>query len=346
MNRLGVRRTELLVLAGLTVQLAACGGSDPLPMGGSEMPGLENEADGRLRALHNPNRPPTLALATQPAAAPGDPFPVISGRAPLEVRFNLCRSSDPDQEPDDQPTSGEGDSLNWQFHFGDDGSSPWNPDGTFHANVGQMCRTSHVYQEGRYTATVSVTDKHLEDQGGQVARLARVTQQLTIDVVGSPAGAGGGGGAPATLCSSPALAIPDSLPTGVADTLSTSGGTLTDLDVSIVATHTWVGDLIFTLQHVDTGTTVIVFDRPGVPVSTFGCQQNDIATTLDDAAGTSVENVCVVGSPAIDAGPYAPNNPLAAFNGESLSGNWTMRVSDNALGDTGTLDQWCLVPSF
>ena len=35
------------------------------------------------------------------------------------------------------------------------------------------------------------------------------------------------------------------------------------LIVSIQATHTWVGDLIFTLVHVDTGTTITVIDRPG-----------------------------------------------------------------------------------
>ena len=40
-----------------------------------------------------------------------------------------------------------------------------------------------------------------------------------------------------------------------------------------------------------------------------------------------------------------PNNPInAVFAGQSLAGTWTLNVSDNAQGDTGTLDQWCLVP--
>jgi len=340
--------TASRTLIGLAFVVGAahlgCGRGGPLPTGGTESAELLRAMDGPVGAFQTANSPPTLELRTQPPWAPADPLPIVSGRAPLEVRFNLCRSSDPDQAPD--PTSSEGDSLNWQFHFGDDGSSPWNPDGTFHANVGHMCRTSHTYDSpGKYTATVSVTDKHLEDQGGDVARLARVTQQLTIDVGRADAGPSGGGGA--TFCSSPGLAIPDNGgPPGVSDTLSASGRRLSDLNVSIVATHTFVGDLIFTLKHVSTGTSVTVFDRPGVPAGTFGCGGNNINTVLDDAAASPVENVCLAADPTIDAGPYAPNNPLAAFNGESLSGNWTLFVSDNAGLDTGTLDQWCIIGTF
>src|SRR5690606_11005902 len=36
-------------------------------------------------------------------------------------------------------------------------------------------------------------------------------------------------------------------------------------------------------------------------------------------------------------------NPLSAFDGEDLSGTWTLNISDNALGDTGALTEWCLV---
>ena len=61
-------------------------------------------------------------------------------------------------------------------------------------------------------------------------------------------------------------------------------GYLTDLNVSLEVTHTWVGDLSFTLTHQDTGTSVTVFDRPGVPGSTYGCQNDNINATLDDEA--------------------------------------------------------------
>jgi PKD domain len=74
-----------------------------------------------------------------------------------------------------------GDSLYWQFHFGDDGTQPFRSDGTFDANFARFCRTEHTYtSSGSYVATVSVTDKHLEDQSRSVSGLARVTQRLTI----------------------------------------------------------------------------------------------------------------------------------------------------------------------
>jgi len=126
------------------------------------------------------NNPPVMRLRTSPPYAPGNPYPVVMGPAPLTVRFNLCKSSDPDEgDPEDES---DGDSLNWQFHFGDDGSDPFNADGTFNANFARVCRTEHTYGTGTYVATVSVTDKHLEDQSRDVTGLARVTERLTIDV--------------------------------------------------------------------------------------------------------------------------------------------------------------------
>ena len=42
----------------------------------------------------------------------------------------------------------------------------------------------------------------------------------------------------------------------------TTTGTITDLDVvSLSATHTYVGDLVFTVRHVDTGKSVTIIDR-------------------------------------------------------------------------------------
>ncbi|MCP4001401.1 MAG: hypothetical protein GY727_10870, partial [Gammaproteobacteria bacterium] len=56
-----------------------------------------------------------------------------------------------------------------------------------------------------------------------------------------------------SICSSPNLAIPDAA--SVTDTLVVSdSGSLTDLNVSVDVTHSYVGDLIFTLTHVDTST--------------------------------------------------------------------------------------------
>jgi len=47
-------------------------------------------------------------------------------------------------------------------------------------------------------------------------------------------------------------------------------------------THTWVGDVIVRLKHVDTGTTVTLIDRMDVPASTFGCSGDNLNIVLDD----------------------------------------------------------------
>ncbi|MEZ4767464.1 MAG: proprotein convertase P-domain-containing protein [Caldilineales bacterium] len=147
--------------------------------------------------------------------------------------------------------------------------------------------------------------------------------------------------------------IPDNDPNGVATTLTvTDPGALADLNVSLAISHTWVGDLIITLEHVDTGTTATLFSQPGVPPATFGCSGNDINNTADDEALLTFENDCASppnpGLAYIPGESYQGGDPagpvLAAFDGEDYSGDWTLTVSDNAAGDTGTLYEWCLIP--
>lgn len=145
------------------------------------------------------------------------------------------------------------------------------------------------------------------------------------------------------LCSAPGLAIPDDDVLGVSDTINLTGeGTITDLDVVIDVSHTWVGDLIFTLTH-ESGTSVVLVDRPGVPATTVGCGGDNIALILDDDGSEPVEDFCS-DQPAL-FGSLIPNEALAGFNGGLISGDWTLTVSDNFAQDTGTLDSWCLIPT-
>jgi subtilisin-like proprotein convertase family protein len=152
-------------------------------------------------------------------------------------------------------------------------------------------------------------------------------------------------GGTATQCNNPNAAIPDNNATGLSDTMTiASGGVLTDLDISINTTHTYVGDLIFTLSKVSPATSSIVIDRPGRVASGFGCSGDNIVTTLDDAGLLPVENECAAAVPTIGAGPFSPNNSLTpTFNGLNSTGDWVLNVSDNAGADTGTLNQWCLI---
>lgn len=141
-------------------------------------------------------------------------------------------------------------------------------------------------------------------------------------------------------CRNPALALAD--PGTVTDDLVLAGvDTISDLNLSLDTSHTWVGDLTFTLLHVDTGTSVTVIDRPGFPASANGCSNADIVATLDDEAVNPVEDQCSGTPPAI-GGTLLPNNPLSAFDGEAIGGTWRLSVSDIISPDSGTLNQWCI----
>ena len=118
---------------------------------------------------------------------------------------------------------------------------------------------------------------------------------------------------------------------------------LTDLNVQVKINHTWVGDLILTLRGPD-GTEVILLDRPGEPSSFYGCSNNDIDMTFDDAAGFDPENECTGGTnDSWFTGAASPVGSLANFNGKSTQGTWSLIVSDNAGADTGTIVDWQLL---
>lgn len=149
------------------------------------------------------------------------------------------------------------------------------------------------------------------------------------------------GDTPAEFCATPGLPIPD-----VGTTSTTlnypEDGTILDLNLYIGAAHTWVGDLTFTLSNGATSVTVV--DRPGQSGTGFGCSGDNIDATLDDEGPDGpVENQCA-NNPALFGSP-TPNNALSAFDGESINGTWTLTIQDSASGDTGTLNEWCLIPS-
>ena len=147
------------------------------------------------------------------------------------------------------------------------------------------------------------------------------------------------------ICFSPGIAIPDNLPAGIDDSQSVAlSGTLIDLDLELGVTHTWVGDLMVTLAHDASGTSVVLIDRPGVPASTYGCSGSNISVILDDESSDPVEDACA-SDPAI-GGTLIPTNALSAFDGLELSGGWTLNVSDNVGDYIGTIDSWCLIPSL
>lgn len=149
-----------------------------------------------------------------------------------------------------------------------------------------------------------------------------------------------------SLCSSPSLSIPDgAAPTGIKDSVDiNSPGVLTDLNVSVDIQHTWVGDLTVTLSNEDTGTSVELVSRPGLPAfdSEFGFDGGGMTITLDDEGSQTVEDNA---PPYNSYDSYIPNNPLSTFDGQNLAGSWTLTITDSADGDEGILNSWCLIPT-
>lgn len=138
----------------------------------------------------------------------------------------------------------------------------------------------------------------------------------------------------------PGITIPDNDPTGVSSSVTTStSDTIADLNVCVNIAHDWVGDLKVTLTHENTGTSVTIIDRPGYPASLFGCDGSNIGVFLDDEALATAEDSCSQTGTAV-FGFRIPNGALSAFDGESISGTWTLTVTDEEDSIQGELLGW------
>ncbi len=134
---------------------------------------------------------------------------------------------------------------------------------------------------------------------------------------------------------------------------------LYDVNVSTDITHTWVGDLTVSVTSPESGTSVLLFERPGTtagdtaPVDSgpYGCFGNDINVTFDDESpNPPIENSACNNNVPVFSGSAKPHNPapnnLSAWDGENPNGAWGFRLSDSANLDTGTLNQVCLTVSY
>ena len=120
---------------------------------------------------------------------------------------------------------------------------------------------------------------------------------------------------------------------------------LEDLDVSIDLYHPAVGDLVATLTHVDTGTSVTLIDRLQNVALARTCGGQLIDVTLDDEAALPAATQCAQTREALpNAARLRPLQSLAAFDGQNLGGTWTLTLSDAIPGGglRGTAHGWCL----
>jgi subtilisin-like proprotein convertase family protein len=110
--------------------------------------------------------------------------------------------------------------------------------------------------------------------------------------------------------------------------IATAGTYVVDVNITTNITHTFNGDIDMTLIS-PAGTTAIISTDNG---SSFDNVFN--GTTWDDDAMTPITDTTFANNVVV---PLAvPEGALGAFTGENPNGNWTLRIFDDAGGDTGS----------
>jgi len=153
------------------------------------------------------------------------------------------------------------------------------------------------------------------------------------------------------------LSIPDNVPAGVSSTINvTTSGTVTELKcVTVNINHNWAGDLVLTLTHVSSGTSVQLLRRLNATSATgVGESSNLNGTYTFCATGNSIATAAAGGgdsynipegtysqtSASSQATPAQNTNTFANFVGLSLNGDWRLNLADYSAVDVGTLFNW------
>lgn len=137
------------------------------------------------------------------------------------------------------------------------------------------------------------------------------------------------------LCSTPALDFNHDV--SASDSIVVDvGGTVVDVDVVLLVTHSYLEDVHANLGHSEAAAKL------------FGdiCGYNeDVDATFDDEARmplTCTPPPIVPDPPAAILGTMGPQEPLSIFDGLPAAGEWTLGLWDDFGLNDGTLDSWCL----
>lgn len=163
--------------------------------------------------------------------------------------------------------------------------------------------------DGLYAGTYTITASKNEWSTEVEVVMLEEDQTLTgVDMVLTPV-------AYSTYCDQPGAPISDNHTTIVTmDVPADAGDTLTVVEVFVDITHTYIGDLDVSVTS-PCGTTVMLHNRSG--------------GSSDDILGWY-------------PGDFVPAGNLDDFIGLGMGGEWTFTVVDNASGDIGTINEWCL----
>jgi subtilisin-like proprotein convertase family protein len=120
--------------------------------------------------------------------------------------------------------------------------------------------------------------------------------------------------------------------------------TIFDANVALEIFHKNIGDLTVHLNSPG-GTTIELFNRPGVPASPFGCSRDNMLVILDDEAtntANELETTCISGATYGIEGTFRPIEPLAELIGQSAEGDWTITMFDDKHSHAGSVDNWSI----
>jgi subtilisin-like proprotein convertase family protein len=138
--------------------------------------------------------------------------------------------------------------------------------------------------------------------------------------------------------------IPDGRGSFQDDIIVTDNFKIADVTVTLKdLTHTWVGDLVVRLRHLETETVVDLFRRPGQANFSSSGYSNDLKGDYSfNDNFTNNFDVAAAENAIIPSGNYASINHLSAFSGLLSAGTWRLTINDCSAGDSGSIGAWSL----
>ncbi|VTS06475.1 S8 family serine peptidase [Tuwongella immobilis] len=259
---------------------------------------------------------------------------------------------------DDLFTSDTGSLVNWQLSFESEFAQVTDSNGAYQFNgvpVGNQTLTttlpngmvSFAPSDGKATiAVASLTDEYRQnfaaiaipsisgqmfhDRNGDGTRQAN---EELLDVAAPFVDLDANGQRQSIVQSiNPNLAIPDDR-SNVESSISVGASGFVDtIELTLTIPHTYIGDLRISLIS-PTGTEVRLITERDNPADGYD------NLVLADDADVSIQNSPNSG---IITGRFRPAGSLATFLGETITGNWTLRISDQGVQDIGTLTSWSI----
>ena len=137
------------------------------------------------------------------------------------------------------------------------------------------------------------------------------------------------------------IVIPSDAPNSKASTISVAEGlVITDVNVYVEITHSYVGELAVTLTSPSGESITLMEGVCAYPDYSFYA---DINAKFDDEGS---DLVCGSSSPVVSGTLKPQIGSLDMFNSQSTEGDWTLSITDIYSGDGGSLDYFALEFSY